>query len=374
MVKRKRKQQTFEERLDDVFLKASNPGSFSGVDKVYKEVNKRGKRIGITRVRKYLSNQPPYTLHKAPIRKFSRPKVETSGMEYQWQSDLVDMSNYAAENNGYKFILTVIDVFSKLAFAKPLKNKSAKSITNAFDEILNEYRGRNPVKIQTDKGKEYMNSEFARWCKEHLINHFTSEDDDMKAQIVERFNRTLKNKMYRMFQARGNQVWYDKLHELVKSYNNTEHSSIKMAPSQVTREDQPKILSTLYPNSPFRIQNIKPQAPKIGDHVRLQMPKIIFKKGYAPQWTEEIFIITEAKGIDHIPHYKVTDLMREEIRGTFFPKQLQKVAVPNNWKINAIIERNDKQNQVKVSWKGYPEKFNSWIKTSDLKKIGGLRI
>ena len=105
------------------------------------------------------------------------------------------MSSRAKDNNGYTFLLTVIDCFSKFGWAEPLHNKSGQEILDAFKIILKR-DGRKPKRLQTDKGSEFLNSKVQRLLKEENIEFFTT-NSEMKAIIVERYNRSLKMKMYK---------------------------------------------------------------------------------------------------------------------------------------------------------------------------------
>ena len=135
-------------------------------------------------VERWLSEQDTYTLHKPVRRRFKRRCVVVGGPNQQWQADLVDMSRLKKVNDGTTFILTVIDVFSKLAWCVPLKNKSA-----AFTQLLSNGA---PNTLQTDKGTEFLNRSLQKLLKEHGVHHFATHNEETKASIVERFNRTLK--------------------------------------------------------------------------------------------------------------------------------------------------------------------------------------
>jgi uncharacterized membrane protein YheB (UPF0754 family) len=119
--------------------------------------------------------------------------------------------------------LTAIDVFSKKGWASELKNKEKLNVKNAFEKFL---VSRKPKKIQSDKGSEFYNSVFQKLLKDNNIRMY-STDSDLKASVVERFNRTLKEKMWRYFTFSGTKKWINVLPQLIKSYNNTYHRSIK---------------------------------------------------------------------------------------------------------------------------------------------------
>ena len=120
------------------------------------------------------------------------------GLDDQWVADLIEVQPLAKYNKGIRYLLTVIDVLSKYAWVQPLKNKTGPSVVEALETIVDE--GRKPVRLQTDKGKEFYNKTVQDWFKEQGIQHFSTEGD-AKASVVERFNRTIKQRLYRYFTA-----------------------------------------------------------------------------------------------------------------------------------------------------------------------------
>ncbi|KAL6417561.1 hypothetical protein ACFW04_012662 [Cataglyphis niger] len=131
------------------------------------------------------------------------------------------MRPYARLNKGHNYILTVIDALSKYAWAVPLKSKSANEITRALSKITRNSK-RCPKNLQTDKGKKFYNTEMRKFAKEHGVNHYSTYSV-MKASIVERFNRTLKNSMWKYFTLNGTYKWIGELPRLVKEYNARKH-------------------------------------------------------------------------------------------------------------------------------------------------------
>lgn len=185
-----------------------------------------------------------YTRHKQSRTKFRRRRTISKGINELWQADLADMSLLSSENNSYRYLLTCIDVFSKYARVEPLKTKSGSSLTAAFTKMIEHQQCQ---LLQTDKGTEFLNGSFQKLLKDHNIRHYTSENDDIKASVVERFNRTLKGVMWRYLTHTSSGRYIDVLPQLVSSYNNTYHSSIKMAPSEVNNQNEHIVRSILYP-------------------------------------------------------------------------------------------------------------------------------
>ena len=264
----------------EAYFDPKHPASYEGVEKFRKHLNKKFTK---KEIQDFMLKHDAYTLHK-PVRKhFKRRITFTVGIDDLWQADLVDLSSVSKYNDGYKFLLTVIEVFSKVAWAIPLKIKSSASLVEAFSNL---FQHRKPAHLQTDKGTEFLNSGAQKLFKEHKINFYTSQNEDIKAAVIERFNCTLKTKMWKYFTHKNTMKYIDVLDDLLHSYNNTFHRTIKMAPSEVTAQNEENIRRTLY----------RPKAKLVwkfefGDKVRISRGKREFKKGYLPSWTDEIFTI-----------------------------------------------------------------------------------
>ena len=168
-----------------------------------------------TTVKNYLIEQPTYTLHKPALQKFPTRRVIVHSLDHQWQADLADMRSLAKFNDDYNYIMTVIDVLSKYAFAIPIKRKTGDYITEAFQTI---FKTRKPNLLQTDHGSEFINKKTQALFKSLDIKWFETFNET-KAQIVERFNRTLKDRMYKYFTANKTKRWIDILPDLVYNYN-----------------------------------------------------------------------------------------------------------------------------------------------------------
>ena len=222
--------------------------------------------------------------------------------------------------------------------------------------------GRTPTNLQTDDGKEFYNKTFQALMKQKGIHHF-STSGDTKASVVERFNRTLKQRMYRYFTVQNTLNFVPVLQDLVRGYNRSYHRSIKRAPDQVTQSNSEEVWETLYgKKGKFK----KPQF-KVGDRVRLNKKFRTFKKGYLPGWTEEVFVVKSVKG-GKVPTYKVEEWDGSLLRGTFYEQDLQKVNVKDDdlFRIEKIVKR--KGDKVLVRWKGWPVKYDSWLEKKDVLK------
>ena len=164
--------------MKDVYYDPARVGSFGGIRALSKAANRKD-------VKEWLSGQEAYTLHRPTRRKFKRRKMICVGLDHLWQIDLADLTSLAVHNDGFKYLLTCIDCFSRFAWAVPIKNKTAQYVTDAFVSIVTTRR---PTYLQSDKGGEFLNSTFQSFLKDQGILHYTSENDDIKCALVERFN------------------------------------------------------------------------------------------------------------------------------------------------------------------------------------------
>jgi len=220
-------------------------------------------------------------------------------------------------------------------------NKSGNSVTEAFETISKE--GRKPEYLWTDKSKEFYNKDLKKLLDKHKTTLYSTENEE-KSSVVERWNRTMKNKMWKMFTANNNRIYYDKLDDLVNQYNNTKHSSIKMTPTEGSnKKNQGTVYFNLYGNS--KQVATKPKY-KIDDKVRISKYKRkTFDKGYTPNWTEEIFTIDKIQYTNPIT-YKIKDLNNEEIKGSFYEPELLK-AEQDIFRTEKIIKKdNNKKNRL----------------------------
>lgn len=297
-------------------------------------------------------------LHRQARRNFTRRPTSMRGIDDTLQADLVEMIPYMSKNDGMKYILTVINIFSKKAYVRAVKNKSGIEVTRAMESILNSLG--HPIEyLHVDNGKEFYNNYMKRMLQQRSINLF-STFTTKKAAIVERFNRTLKNKMWKQFSMRGSYKWIDILDKLVDEYNNDIHRTIKMRPNDVDKATERYLLNTVYrPKIP---RTLKPKF-KVGDMVRISKYKHIFEKGYTPNWTSEIFKIRSVQQTNPIT-YLLIDLTGNLIEGTVYAEELQLVADPRLYLVEKILKTRD--DQVFVKWLGFNSTHNSWIDKSQV--------
>lgn len=294
-------------------------------------------------------------IHTRARRNFKRRTVILKGINDLWQADLVEMGDYSADNKGYRYLLTVIDAFSKFAWAVPVKNKSGPEVTQAIEQVLVK---QSPTHLQTDNGKEFYNVHFQRLMKKYNINHYSTYST-LKASIVERFNRTLKGWMWKQFSLNGSYNWIENIQNLVDKYNSTVHRTIKMRPRDVNLKNEKHLLQTVY----SKIKIFPRPKFKVNDKVRISKYKHVFEKGYTPNWTTEVFKIKTVKKTNPVT-YVLEDYRNNNIQGSFYEQELIKAKHPDVYLVQKVLKQ--KGSKLYVKWLGFSNEHNSWINKNDL--------
>ena len=303
-----------------------------------------------------LSNE----LNKPSIQKFERQKVIINHIIEIHSTDLVDMTQYSKINNGYKYIFTNIDIFSKYAYAYPIKYKKIQDIKPCFEKI---FKNNKPKFIWSDKEPAFLSKEMQQFFKNNNVKIYHT-NSHLKAVVIERFNRSLRELMMKEFVKNNNTVWYNILPKLIKIYNNRYHSTIKMKPIQVNKSNEKYIKENIYTYS----KTSKNPKFKINDLVRISLKRrnLFDKPAGNIKWTEELFKIHSINKSNVIT-YKIKDLNDEIIDGIFYERELQK---SKNISQVYIIEKIIRKNKSKyfVKWRNYSNDFNSWIDKDDIIK------
>ena len=303
----------YDEILNKIYYDVTNPGSYGGFQRLYAQTKKEIPKLKMDDVRKWGASQDTYTLHKPVRRKFPRTKTLAFYPDELWQADLMDVRNISRENNHMNYILTIIDVYSRFAYALPVRDKSGLRVLEAFKTLE-----KHPRLLQTDQGKEFFNSQVAQWLRDHNIHHYATQNIETKASVVERFNRTLRNRMHRYFQAHQTNRYLDILPDLLHSYNNSVHRMIGTTPLQMRIKKETLTLKDILTKPPIK----KVHKFAVGDTVRITKPKDLFLRGYQRQWTNEKFII---QAIKPDGRFVLIDTHNEPLIGSFYHYELQRV-------------------------------------------------
>lgn len=377
--------------LKKYYYNVEDPSSFSSASKLYHIVKAAGKNIGYHKIRRWLNAQDNYSLQKTPRRSFKRLRVYTTGISNLWDADLMDVQNITKENDGFKYILVVIDVFSRFLWMRPLKSKTGVEVTQAFRTI---FKNVQPEKLRTDKDKCFVSKQAQTLFKEIGVRHFVTQNEEIKANYAERVIQTMKNRFFRYFTKKRTHRYIDVLQKFVKSYNNTPHRSLNnMCPASVNPSNESNVWGQQYLGNSTRKNRIRQDSPgtgtkkekrskrertkyryKIGSLVRISHAKHIFERSYGQKWTDEVFKVIRRFKSQNINLYKLSDINGDEIiKGNFYESELQRVDKDSNslWIVEKIIKKK-KINGVPhslVKFQGWGSKYNQYIPTKDIKSL-----
>jgi len=274
------------------------------------------------------------------------------------------MQEWSKVNKGFRYMLNVIDVFSKFAWSIPMKDKTGETTLDAFKLIVKQ-SGRIPKYIWVDQGREFYNKLMTEWLKDNNIERYSTHGEH-KSAVVERFNRTLKENMWKRFTAENTRNWISMLDKLMSDYNNRYHNTIKMTPTEASMQEN--VVEVLNSQG-FADKPIKKHKFKVGDKVRISRLKGLFEKGYLPNWSEEVFEIVEAKDTNPFT-YILKDTQGEVIAGSFYAEELQHTN-QEVYRIEKVLRKKkiDGVEHGFVKWLGYNKKFNEWIPMENIENV-----
>lgn len=299
-------------------------------------------------------------LYSNARKNFKRRSYLMKGIDDTWQADLIELIPLTKENKNYKYVLVVIDIFSKYLWTRPLKSKKCAEVTKAMKSIFDEDQ-RVPTNLQTDLGLEFYGSQFRSLMKSCEINHYSSYNVT-KSAIVERVNRTIKTNLWREFAMQGNYKWLKTLPRIVANYNEKKHRTIDMSPNQVNKLNEKRILNTVYKQNHMLTESNKKF--KIGDIVRISKYKSVFEKSYTGNWSAELFEIYRVQPTDP-PTYLLKEINNgQKIIGCFYEQQLKKTLQKDVYLIEKIIRR--RGDKIYVKWLNFDDSHNSWISKDQL--------
>lgn len=354
------------EEIKQNYTTPGHPTAFSGVNQVF---NYYHGRIPISKIKTTLAGIEGYTLHKE-YHEQPRNMTYKHFKRYQFQMDLVEISQFADQNNGVRYLLNCIDIFTRFAFVRALKDKSAKTVLDAFKSILDEAEQK-PFMLVMDKGTEFTNRMFKTFCDEKKIK-LINPQASIHAAFVERFNRTLQMLIYKYLTENETNRYIDVLQKLVESYNNRKHRMIGMTPNEAEKNQNNEHLQ-LNLIQKQQLEKIKTKKPKykIGSYVRIAKQKGKFSRSYDEQTMQEIFKIKSINTSKPIPLYNITNFDgSEDILGGFYEFELIPV-VTNTYRIEKVLKKRKVRGKLQlfVKWKGFGDEHNSWIDGENVERV-----
>jgi hypothetical protein len=366
----------FDDYMKKVYFDRSHPGAFGGLNKIWLSIKGDAERpAGLTKkiVTKWLSAQEVYQVYTEPQSDYPTEAIIVEYPDQMWDIDILVLHDERRQlNKNFRYLLGVIDLFSRYVWVRLLKRKTATETAEAFRSILQE--GRVCEKLRGDSGQEFLGKAFTQLLKEQQIPYIRAFGF-VKANYIERWFRTFQQKYYRYAYHNTTLKFVDAIQDIVRSYNATVHGTTGFRPDQVDQSNTLALYDRVYqPILHKRAREKVNPSLRVGDLVRLSYFKDKFKRGYTTKWTEEVFEVW-AVVKSHPPRYKIRDLLQEPILGSHYTEDLKLVNAKDiadiNWKIDKIIStrklKGQKQ-QSKVRWFGFGPKFDTFVNTVDLKK------
>lgn len=289
----------------------------SNINSFNEYVSKQDHKLSKKFINDWLEKQEVHSMHKY-IQPKQRSQFVSSEIDNMWGADLIDFRNLSKKNDGFNYILVIIDFLSKYLWVHPMKNKKPYSIIEGFKNIFD--KGRICKILITDAGKEFENKYFKKFLSNNSVKLYIMRNE-VKCAIAERVIRTLKEKLERHFFITGSKRYVDVLDIIVNNYNNTKHSRTKYKPVDINERNKVDAFLNLYRK---RIPNRSSEF-KVGDKIRIRKIKKNFEKGYSTKWSKEIFRIEQILSTLLAKRYIISDLIGEKIIGSFYDFELQQV-------------------------------------------------
>lgn len=306
-----------------------------------------------------------HELHARAFKPRKYSNVITRGLDDIWSIDLADMAEWHGTNDEYKYILCVIDCFSRYAWTVPLMTKSAADVWKAFESIVEE-SGRVPSEIWADQGKEWMNKTWKTNLKKMGVEGIYHTYSPVKAVMIERFIQTLKHKLWLYMTRYNNRVWIKYLDDCTFEYNAAKHTALGMSPGEAS---DPAVESKLWDKQYSKKINPPLGNPKyeLGTMVRVSRVKKSFEKGIF-NWTPAVYKIVGIHLSEPVM-YRLADFNGKPIEGSFYESEVQPTTTKDIFLVDHVVKTRKKGNKTEylIRWLGHGPEWDSW--TDEVMKI-----
>lgn len=343
--------------------------AFSGINKIYNHY--QGSK-SVNEIKSELAGVRTYTLHR------ERKKIKNYNPFFIYKKHQLLMADLCylpqtkqEENKNSKYLLCVIDCFSRKLFLRVLHKKNFQSILKEFKSVYNEIGPPPPLSLLCDKGTEFTNKHFKEYCKSVKLNLlFTG--NDTKASHVERSQRSLQEILYKIMEEKQTHSFLPLLKDALNIYNNRVNRITGFSPNEAYKDsNKESVLENLEKYYSKALKMRKQPSYKVGDSVRVALKKSKFDRGYNPRFTEEVFKIKKILTNLPQPRYILESYDEGEvIDGSFYEGEIT-LAKHQEFKIEKILKERKRGNKKEyfVKWQGYPESQNSWVTQDLIRKI-----
>lgn len=308
--------------MEDIYYDLRHPAAFGGVNRL-----KAAAKVPIAKAKKFLRSQPMYRRYKVPKRKFKRAQIQVQSLGIQFQADLFDLSKYSSSNSAFKWILLVVDSFSRLVKCEPLKRKTGEETARGLDIIFKQLSAEGNLApratLATDLGNEFFNHQCDDVYKRHNIHHFSLRAP-LKCSLAEVSGRYVLEKLYKFMKHNTTKRWIDALPLAVIGKNKRKNpKTANLPPIEINIQNQHKVFKSLYPNG---IYNAGAFLYKVGDRVQIVKAYQVFTKSYHGYYSEKTYRISALHAMD-VPRYTLIDEDDDEtISGTWYADELTLVS------------------------------------------------
>ena len=374
--------------LSQRYYNVKSPGGFSSVDKLYRSIQREGLySISRKRIEQWAQGEEALTLNRdARNRRSSRRKVVTGLNNCLWDGDLLilNQKRFTDANDGIGYILVCLDVLSRVCHVAMLKTKKKGDVLEGFKDIFSRGGGVRPRNLRLDRGSEFRNKLVMDYMKRMGIHQYFA-NSSTKANFSESMIKTLKKRLFRIFQHRGSYKYTDILQDVVANYNGTYHSSLKMAPNEVTEANQETVwFNRYFPPAAYKKafkvalrgrglrKRTKPKFRfQVGDTVLVSYLKKPFDRAYDENYSAETFTVVSRRLDQGLPIYFLKDYKGHDVHGAFYSWELQSVRFDPDaaFPIDEILATRTRKGvkESLVHFKSWPDSYNEWLPTHTIK-------
>jgi hypothetical protein len=375
------------------YYDVTKPGSFTSVYKLYNCIKREGVYdIPLKKIKKWGMSQDAITMNKRPNYKGIVRRKVVSGLSWSmWDTDLLvlNQERITSANEGRGYILVCVDLLSLYLRAESIRTKSSKDVLQGFKTMF-EKAGDIPRNVRSDEGGEYTNHLVKSYMAQKGVNLYHTSSST-KANYAESCIKQLKSRLFRLFQFRNSYKYIDVLQKLVDSYNNTYHSSLKMAPADINSENEQEIWFRKYfPPKDYKkgfkqaLRHVRRKKVKsgetsepfkysVGAHVRISHLRDKFMRDYDIKYSGQVYTISSRRVSQGLPLYYLSDYRGEPIKGSFYEWEIQQIDFDSSkpFKIEKVLKTRGRKGAEEslVKYQFWPSSYNEWIPSKNIKSL-----